>query len=71
MLLLLPLSDSGILLRLAFFHLLLQALFRKIAAALPGMEALSATKQQEDLVDVQLTSQKASAPDKAATSCAC
>ncbi len=32
----------------------LQALFRKIAAALPGMESLSAQKQ-EDLVDVNLT----------------
>lgn len=34
-------------------HLYLQALFRKIAAALPGMEALSSAKQ-EDLVDVNL-----------------
>ena len=31
----------------------LQPLFRKIAAALPGMEALSSTKQ-EDMVDVNL-----------------
>ncbi|GBG59356.1 hypothetical protein CBR_g38384 [Chara braunii] len=32
----------------------IKALFRKIAAALPGMEAVSATKT-EDLVDVKLT----------------
>ena len=31
----------------------LQPLFRKIAAALPGMETLSSTKQ-EDMVDVNL-----------------
>ena len=31
----------------------LQPLFRKIAAALPGMESLSSTKQ-EDMVDVNL-----------------
>lgn len=31
----------------------LQPLFRKIAAALPGMEALSSAKQ-EDMVDVNL-----------------
>lgn len=30
-----------------------QPLFRKIAAALPGMETLSSTKQ-EDMVDVNL-----------------
>jgi len=35
-----------------------QALFRKIAAALPGMESLS-TQKQEDLVDVNLTSNSA------------
>lgn len=33
----------------------MQALFRKIAAALPGMETLSSTKQ-EDMVDVNLKS---------------
>ncbi|KAI9087032.1 hypothetical protein K1719_030993 [Acacia pycnantha] len=33
----------------------IKALFRKIAAALPGMETLSSTKQ-EDLVDVNLKS---------------
>lgn len=32
----------------------IKALFRKIAAALPGMESVSAAKQ-EDLVDVKLT----------------
>lgn len=31
----------------------IKPLFRKIAAALPGMEALSSTKQ-EDMVDVNL-----------------
>ena len=52
----------------------MQALFRKIAAALPGMESLSATKQ-EDLVDINLT--PASAQNKtadgqsAASACAC
>lgn len=49
----------------------LQALFRKIAAALPGMEALSAQKQ-EDLVDVKLTPTNTSAAEtKAATACGC
>lgn len=33
-------------------HFFLKALFRKIAAALPGMEALSSHK--DDLVDVNL-----------------
>ncbi|KAF2603843.1 hypothetical protein F2Q70_00028842 [Brassica cretica] len=36
------------------------ALFRKIAAALPGMETLSSTKQ-EDMVDVNLKSSNANA----------
>ncbi|DBB08332.1 TPA: Ras- protein RABH1e [Trebouxia sp. C0006] len=36
----------------------IKALFRKIAAALPGMESLS-TQKQEDLVDVNLTSNSA------------
>ena len=55
-------------------HATLQALFRKIAAALPGMESLS-TQKQEDLVDVNLTSN--AAPGKgtgqagAATGCQC
>lgn len=55
-------------------HAGLQALFRKIAAALPGMESLS-TQKQEDLVDVNLTSN--AAQDKgtgqagAVTGCQC
>ena len=36
-----------------FHDLKLQPLFRKIAAALPGMETLSSTKQ-EDMVDINL-----------------
>jgi hypothetical protein len=48
-----------------------QALFRKIAAALPGMEALSSQKQEE-LVDVKLTP---SLPNKfgaaSAQACSC
>lgn len=49
----------------------IKALFRKIAAALPGMEALSSQKQ-EDLVDVKLTTSntpKSNGP--AAQTCAC
>nr|VDD16354.1 unnamed protein product [Brassica oleracea] len=38
----------------------IKALFRKIAAALPGMETLSSTKQ-EDMVDVNLKSSNANA----------
>ena len=37
-----------------------QALFRKIAATLPGMETLSSTKQK-DMVDVNLKSSNAAA----------
>jgi Ras-related protein Rab-6A len=44
----------------------LQALFRKIAAALPGMEALSSQKQEE-LVHVKLAP---SQPNRSATSSA-
>ena len=51
-----------------------QALFRKIAAALPGMESLAATKQ-EDLVDVNLTpasgQNKDGTSQAAASQCAC
>ena len=51
-----------------------QALFRKIAAALPGMESLSATKQ-EDLVDINLapvSGQNKGGPNQSAASgCAC
>lgn len=49
----------------------IQALFRKIAAALPGMETLSSTKQ-EDMVDVNLKSSSASAQSQPQSSgCAC
>ena len=44
----------------------IKALFRKIAAALPGMEAVTATKTEE-LVDVKLTS----TPATTASGCAC
>ena len=53
---------------------MLQALFRKIAGALPGMESLSARKE-EDLVDVNLSAQNTqgrnNASSSAASSCAC
>lgn len=51
----------------------IKALFRKIAAALPGMEALSGGKQ-EDLVDINLAPSTAAKPGGgvgAASSCAC
>jgi len=49
----------------------IKALFRKIAAALPGMEALSSQKQ-EDLVDVKLTpSSKIASNPSSAQTCAC
>ena len=51
----------------------MQALFRKIAAALPGMESLSASKQ-EDLVDINLApanQNKGGANQAAASQCAC
>lgn len=51
----------------------MQALFRKIAAALPGMEALSANKQ-EDLVDINLapaSQSKPGAPGAAGSQCQC
>jgi len=51
----------------------MQALFRKIAAALPGMESLSAAKQ-EDLVDVNLSAmanQGRSGTGGATSGCAC
>jgi hypothetical protein len=49
-----------------------QALFRKIAAALPGMENAVANKQEE-LVNVQLTpaTVSLSAPSTAAASSSC
>ncbi|KAL0308713.1 UNVERIFIED_CONTAM: Ras-related protein RAb [Sesamum radiatum] len=51
---------------------LFQALFRKIAAALPGMETLSSTKQ-EDMVDVNLKSgnTNASQSQQQSGGCAC
>jgi len=48
----------------------IKALFRKIAAALPGMESFSATKQ-EDLVDVNLSDKATSKPSAAAQQCQC
>ena len=50
----------------------IKALFRKIAAALPGLESLTANKQ-EDLVDINLASNTAanSSGNAAASSCAC
>lgn len=49
----------------------IKALFRKIAAALPGMETLSSQKQ-EDLVDVKLTpSSKIASNPSSAQTCAC
>lgn len=50
---------------------IVQALFRKIAAALPGMEALSSAKQ-EDLVDVNLKpTPNTPQSDSKAGGCAC
>jgi len=51
----------------------IKALFRKIAAALPGLEALNSNKQ-EDLVDINLAANSAGgvgATGNAASSCAC
>ncbi|KAK8570505.1 hypothetical protein V6N13_128553 [Hibiscus sabdariffa] len=50
----------------------IKALFRKIAAALPGMETLSSTKQ-EDMVDVNLKSSNTNASQSPQESggCAC
>lgn len=51
----------------------IKALFRKIAAALPGLESMNAGKR-EDLVDVNLTPAapgKNGAAGGAASSCAC
>lgn len=57
--------------KMKVFHDIMQALFRKIAAALPGMETLSSTKQ-EDMVDVSLKS-TSSAPQSQpqGSGCAC
>lgn len=49
----------------------MQPLFRKIAAALPGMETLSSTKQ-EDMVDVNLKpTVNASKTEQQSGGCAC
>ncbi|KAM1811295.1 hypothetical protein ACFX11_028203 [Malus domestica] len=48
----------------------IKALFRKIAAALPGMETLSSTKQ-EDMVDVNLKSSNANSSQSQAQSGGC
>lgn len=50
--------------------ILLQALFRKIAAALPGMETLSSTKHEE-MVDVNLKSTSMSSSQPESGGCAC
>jgi Ras-related protein Rab-6A len=48
-----------------------QPLFRKIAAALPGMETMSA--KSEDMVDVNLkpTSSQSNSQQQAGSGCAC
>ncbi|KAK4264138.1 hypothetical protein QN277_029468 [Acacia crassicarpa] len=48
----------------------IKALFRKIAAALPGMETLSSTKQ-EDMVDVNLKSSSGPNSQPESGGCAC
>ncbi|KAF3793033.1 Ras-related protein [Nymphaea thermarum] len=50
----------------------IKALFRKIAAALPGMETLSSTKQ-EDMVDVNLkaTTSNPSQAQQQGSGCSC
>ncbi|KAI4327226.1 hypothetical protein L6164_019714 [Bauhinia variegata] len=48
----------------------IKALFRKIAAALPGMETLSSTKQ-EDMVDVNLKSSGGYESQPESGGCAC
>ncbi|KAJ1386562.1 Small GTPase superfamily [Sesbania bispinosa] len=48
----------------------IKALFRKIAAALPGMETLSSTKQ-EDMVDVNLKSSGSYESQNQSGGCAC
>jgi Ras-related protein Rab-6A len=55
----------------ASVHWTAQALFRKIAAALPGMDSFT-TSKQEDLVDVNLADKTGSAKAKdAASQCQC
>ncbi|KAJ1391755.1 Small GTPase superfamily [Sesbania bispinosa] len=48
----------------------IKALFRKIAAALPGMETLSSTKQ-EDMVDVNLKSSGSYESQNQSGGCSC
>ncbi len=48
----------------------MKALFRKIAAALPGMDSFTTTKQ-EDLVDVNLADKSAAKSKDAASQCQC
>ncbi|VAH30060.1 unnamed protein product [Triticum turgidum subsp. durum] len=48
----------------------IKALFRKIAAALPGMETLSSAKQ-EDMVDVNLKSSNANSSQSQAQAGGC
>jgi len=54
------------------YTVIMQPLFRKIAAALPGMETLSSAKQ-EDMVDVNLkpTSGQSNSQQQAGSGCAC
>jgi len=55
--------------KIAHSHHFVQALFRKIAAALPGMEALSSHK--DDLVDVNLKPTSNPQTEGKAGGCAC
>ena len=47
----------------------IKALFRKVAAALPGMEAIGAAKEKEEVVQVKLAPSSAQAPKAAACNC--
>ena len=60
------------LVRTSRYTVIMQPLFRKIAAALPGMETLSSAKQ-EDMVDVNLkpTSGQSNSQQQAGSGCAC
>lgn len=51
-----------------------KALFRKVAAALPGLESLNQNSKQEDLVDINLASNTSGGQrggNAASSSCAC
>lgn len=53
------------------FEMVMQPLFRKIAAALPGMETLSSTNK-EDMVDVNLKPTSSSSQmEQQGGGCAC